>query len=53
MFKKYLYLSGWVLLLFLGEKAYPPLLALLDDAPSVVAVLGSLAVFSPRAVALG
>lgn len=39
-------------LLFLNEKEYPPLLALLDDAPAVIAVLGDLAAFAPRAVAL-
>ena len=39
-------------LLFLNEEAYPPLLALLDDAPAVVTVLGDIRAFAPRAVAL-
>ncbi len=39
-------------LLFLDEPGYPPLLALLADAPSVVAVLGDVACLSARAVAL-
>jgi DNA processing protein len=39
-------------LLFLDEEAYPPLLALLDDAPAVIAVLGNQQAFAPRAVAL-
>jgi DNA processing protein len=38
--------------LFLDDQDYPPLLALLDDAPAVLAVLGNMAVFAPRAVAL-
>ena len=39
-------------LLFLDDEDYPPLLALLDDAPAVLAVLGDAASFAPRAVAL-
>jgi DNA processing protein len=39
-------------LLFLNDKAYPAMLALLDDAPAVIAVLGNPATFAPRAVAL-
>jgi DNA processing protein len=39
-------------LLFLGDSDYPPLLALLDDAPPVLAVLGDLACLSQRCVAL-
>lgn len=38
--------------LILGQPGYPPLLALLDDAPPVVAVLGDVAALSARAVAL-
>jgi DNA processing protein len=38
--------------LFFGEPAYPPLLALLDDAPPVIIVLGDPAVLSDRSVAL-
>ena len=38
--------------LFLDEPAYPPLLALLDDAPPVIAVLGEPARSRPSAVAL-
>ena len=37
---------------FLGEHAYPPLLALLDDAPAAITVLGDLAALSERSVAL-
>jgi DNA processing protein len=39
-------------LVFVGEAAYPPLLALLDDAPAAIAVLGDVALLSGRAVAL-
>ena len=39
-------------LLFAGDKDYPPLLALLDDAPAVVTVLGDLRAFAPRGIAL-
>jgi len=39
-------------LLFLDEPDYPPLLALLDDAPPVLAVLGDFSTLSLRAVAL-
>jgi DNA processing protein len=39
-------------LLFLDTDDYPHLLALLDDAPSVIAVLGNAQAFAPRAVAL-
>jgi DNA processing protein len=35
-----------------GQPGYPPLLAMLDDAPPVIAVLGDPAVLSGRAVAL-
>lgn len=38
--------------LVLGQPDYPELLALLDDAPPVVAVLGDPAILSERAVAL-
>ena len=38
--------------LFHGDADYPPLLALLDDAPAVIGVLGSVACLSARAVAL-
>jgi DNA processing protein len=39
-------------LLFWGQDFYPPLLAMLDDAPSVLAVLGDLNALTPRAVAV-
>lgn len=39
-------------LLFVERPDYPPLLALLDDAPPVLTVLGRLAGLQPRAVAL-
>lgn len=39
-------------LLFLGDADYPPVLALLDDAPLVLAVEGSLAPFGQRGVGL-
>lgn len=39
-------------LLFLDTPAYPPLLALLDDAPPVIAVLGDLGCLQLRAVAM-
>ena len=39
-------------LLFLGDDAYPALLARLDDAPAVLAVLGDIALLSARAVAV-
>ena len=39
-------------LLFLDTPDYPPLLALLDDAPPVIAVLGDLGCLQSRAVAL-
>jgi DNA processing protein len=39
-------------LVFLDSAEYPPLLALLDDAPAVLTVLGSAKAFAPRAVAL-
>ncbi len=39
-------------LLFLGEPDYPPLLALLDDAPACIAVLGDRAALLDRAVAM-
>ncbi|MGA9865080.1 MAG: DNA-processing protein DprA, partial [Acetobacteraceae bacterium] len=38
--------------LILGQPGYSPLLALLDDAPPLVAALGDVAVLSARAVAL-
>ncbi len=43
-------LGAWLLLL--GEPAYPPLLARLEDAPPVLAVLGDPALLARRAVAL-
>ena len=39
-------------LLFLGQPEYPPLLAHLDDAPPVIAVLGDVALLSRPAVAI-
>jgi DNA processing protein len=39
-------------LLFLDTPDYPPLLALLDDAPPVVTVMGAQLAFAPRAVAM-
>jgi DNA processing protein len=39
-------------LLFAGQADYPPLLALLDDAPAVLAVLGDAALLADRAVAM-
>ena len=39
-------------MLFLDAPDYPPLLALLDDAPPVIAVLGDPAALSARAVAI-
>ncbi len=39
-------------LLFLGQPEYPPLLAHLDDAPPVIAVLGDVALLSRPAVAM-
>ncbi len=39
-------------LLFVGQPGYPPLLAMLDDAPPVLAVLGDIAALSDRAVAM-
>lgn len=38
--------------LFVDAPDYPPLLALLDDAPPVLALLGQIAALQPRAVAL-
>jgi DNA processing protein len=38
--------------LFFGEQAYPALLALLDDAPATITVLGDLAALTDRSVAL-
>ena len=38
--------------LMLGDAAYPPLLALLDDAPPVLAVLGDITCLATRSVAL-
>ncbi len=38
--------------LFLGDADYPALLARLDDAPAVIAVLGDVALLSMRAVAV-
>jgi DNA processing protein len=39
-------------LIFAAQPDYPPLLALLDDAPAVITVLGDPALLSARAVAL-
>lgn len=39
-------------LLFAGEPPYPPLLAMQEDAPPVLALLGDPAALAPRAVAL-
>jgi DNA processing protein len=39
-------------MVFLGDADYPPLLALLDDAPAVLTVLGSTAILSEHAVAV-
>ena len=39
-------------LIFVGEPEYPPLLALLDDAPPAIAILGVLADLTAPAVAL-
>jgi len=39
-------------LLFLDQPDYPPLLALLDDAPPMIAVLGDTGLLAKRAVAL-
>ncbi|MGI4978135.1 MAG: DNA-processing protein DprA [Janthinobacterium lividum] len=39
-------------MLFLGGEGYPPLLALLADAPSAIAVLGDVGCLSARAVGL-
>ncbi|MBV9747550.1 MAG: DNA-protecting protein DprA [Acetobacteraceae bacterium] len=39
-------------LIFLGDPDYPPLLALLDDAPPAIAVLGDPAALAAHAVAL-
>ena len=39
-------------MIFAGEPDYPPLLALLDDAPAAIAVLGDAALLANRAVAL-
>jgi DNA processing protein len=38
--------------LFIGESAYPPLLALLDDAPPAIFALGDPTILSDRSVAL-
>lgn len=38
--------------LFVGEPDYPPLLALLDDAPAVLSVLGNVGLLAQRAVAV-
>ncbi len=40
------------MLVFLGDDLYPPLLAWLDDAPAVMAVLGDASLLSARAVAV-
>ena len=39
-------------MLFLGRPGYPPLLALLDDAPPALSLLGDVAALRPRAVAI-
>jgi DNA processing protein len=39
-------------MIFAGEPDYPPLLALLDDAPAIIAVAGDPALLSERAVAM-
>jgi len=39
-------------MIFFGDPAYPPLLAMLDDAPPAIAVLGDASLLSRRAVAL-
>jgi DNA processing protein len=39
-------------LLLLGDPAYPPLLARLDDAPPVIAALGDVSLLAARSVAL-
>jgi DNA processing protein len=39
-------------ILFAGEPDYPPLLALLDDAPGAIAVLGDPALLASRGIAL-
>jgi DNA processing protein len=39
-------------MIFAGDSAYPPLLALLEDAPAVIAVLGDPRLLTHRAVAL-
>jgi DNA processing protein len=39
-------------MVFAGEPDYPPLLALLDDAPAAIAVLGDPALLANRAIAL-
>ncbi len=39
-------------MIFAGERDYPPLLALLDDAPAAITVLGEPALLASRAVAL-
>jgi DNA processing protein len=39
-------------MIFAGEAGYPPLLAMLDDAPAVITVLGNPALLADRAVAL-
>jgi DNA processing protein len=39
-------------LIFAAQPDYPPLLAMLDDAPAVIAILGDPALLSARAVAL-
>lgn len=39
-------------MIFAGGEEYPPILALLDDAPALIAVLGDVGLLSGRAVAL-